>query len=253
MNKKLFRKAFFIFSLFIPSFGFYSNVNSAEPANTSKVSVAKPEKIQKRNIKSFENISKLFDQKKFEQIEVELQKLAEREGLNGIELTYISNYRGAVCLKLKDDECAADHFVEALRYRDSLKQGFYYQLVKQAAEVQFLIKNYDEAIKYAKEYIDNTSGTKRQVQVLLAQSHYSKQNYNEALEANEAAIWESIELLEKPKESWLNLLQQLYKHTKQPEQRRKALLLLVRYYPIKAYQDELDSLKEDSTETSNNL
>ncbi len=222
----------------------------AEAQSSPKKKARRVESIRAKHVKTFEKISEAFDAEDVAGAKALLAKLAQETDLNNIESAYLWNFRGSICLTEDNLNCALREFKKVANINEGISEGFQNQMLYQVAQVLFLQEKYGEALQYAQRWFRTQEDPSADAYMLIGQAHYQLKQYDQALPMVQTGIKKYEELGSIPKESWLNLLSNLYREKKEYRKMTPVLKQLIKHYPKKNYLlslgyvfNELDDLK----------
>lgn len=191
--------------------------------------------IRQKHIKTFEKIQEAFDAGDIPLTLRLLDKLSKEEDLNNIEQAYIRNFRGNIYFQQDNLAAALGQFKGIVENSEGVPVAFTNQMIYVIAQVLFSQENYSEALKYAKRWFATLPAPTADGYLLIGQAEYQLKNYDAALKNVQNGIDLYTKDGRKPKESWLNLLSNIYRNKSQYKKMEPVLKQLVEYYPKKPY------------------
>lgn len=214
-----------------PLFGQQANAQEDKPQRKTK----RVQSIRQKHIKTFEKINEAFDAENLTEANRLLTKLQAEPDLNGIEKSYVANYKGNIFFSQDNLTGALREFKKILSLRDDVSEGFYNQILYVIAQVYFSQDNFSEALKYANQWFQVQEDPPADAYMLIGQAQYMLKRYDAALPNVQKGIQKYIDLGSTPKEGWLNLLSSIYRQKNDYKKMLPVLKQLVQHYPKKTY------------------
>lgn len=208
----------------------------AQEAQKKKRATKKVESVNAKNAKVFEKAQEAFEAENYAEVERLLAKLSGENKLNNIERSYVANYRGNICFSQDNLSCALREFKKITDAgSEGISESFYNQMLYVVAQVLFSQEKYREALRYAQTWFKTQEDPSADAYLLIGQAHYMLKDYNKALPNVQKGIDKYIALGSVPKESWLNLLSNIYRQKNQFNKMLPVVKELVKHYPKKTY------------------
>lgn len=207
----------------------------AQETQKKKRATKKILSVSASNAKIFEKAQAAFEAENYTEVEKLLKKIEEKP-TNAIENAYLANYRGNICFSQDKLNCALRQFRKITDAgSEGISESFYNQMLYVVAQVLFSQEKYGEALKYAQRWFKTQEDPSADAYLLVGQAHYMLKDYNRALPNVQKGIDKYIALGSVPKESWLNLLANIYRQKNQYRKMLPVLKELVKHYPKKTY------------------
>jgi len=191
--------------------------------------------IRQKHIKTFEKMQEAFDAEDIPGTLRLLDKLSKEEDLNNIEQAYIRNFRGNIYFQQDNLSAALTQFKGIVQNSEGVPVAFTNQMLYVIAQVLFSQESYREALTYAQRWFKTLPAPTADGYLLIGQAQYQLKDYDGALKN----VQNGIDLYTKdgrtPKESWLNLLSNIYRNKNQYRKMEPVLKQLVQHYPKKTY------------------
>lgn len=212
-------------------------VESAQAQEQKKKRATKKiQSVGAKNAKVFEKAQEAFEAENYVEVERLLSKLKNENTLNAIENAYVANYRGNICFTQDKLNCALREFKKITDAgSDGISESFYNQMLYVVAQVLFSQEKYREALRYAQTWFKTQEDPSADAYLLVGQAHYVLKEYDKALPNVQKGIDKYIALGSIPKESWLNLLSNIYRQKNQFNKMLPVVKELVKHYPKKTY------------------
>ena len=208
----------------------------AQETQKKKRATKKVESVNAKNAKVFEKAQEAFEAENYAEVERLLAKLSGENKLNNIERSYVANYRGNICFSQDNLSCALREFKKITDAgSEGISESFYNQMLYVVAQVLFSQEKYREALRYAQTWFKTQEDPSADAYLLIGQAHYMLKDYNKALPNVQKGIDKYIALGSVPKESWLNLLSNIYRQKNQFNKMLPVVKELVKHYPKKTY------------------
>ena len=106
---------------------------------------------------------------------------------------------------------------------------------KLLAQIYMQQANYQKAVVHFKYWLDHSPEPQEEMLILAAQSYYQIQRYQTSVRYTRQAIAVAERAGNRPKESWLTLLQSSLANLDKASDRISTIKLLLRWYPKKEY------------------
>ncbi len=140
-------------------------------------------KIEQKQVKAFKKIQKSFARQNYDKATELLNKLSNKNGLNNLELAYISNYRGNICFEKKDFECSLLEFQSILDKKSGISKNYIDSIAFVIAQLHFQQKSYTDAINYIEQYLLTNTNFDVQANAILSRSYFRLGQYQRAQES----------------------------------------------------------------------
>lgn len=210
--------------------------------------------IRQKHIKTFEKIQAAFDEENIPETLRLLDKLKKEDDLNNIEMAYLRNYRGNIYFGQDNLDAALREFKGIVQNSEGVPEAFTTQMLYVIAQVLFSQEKYREALGYAQRWFRTQEEPTANAYLLIGQAHYQLKEFDKALTNVQKGIDKYKIDGKTPKESWLNLLSNIYRNKNQYSKMVPVLKQLVQYYPKKPYLSTLagvyNELEDQSSMTS---
>jgi len=203
-------------------------------AKTKKV-----QSIRQKHIKAFEKIQEAFEEENNREITRQLDKLSKETDLNNIEKAYIHNFRGNIYFQQDNLNAALREFKGIEQNSEGVPDAFLNQMLYVIAQVLFSQEKHREALGYAQRWFKTLPVPTADGYLLIGQAQYQLKEYDNALRNVQSGIDKYSADGRKPKESWLNLLNNIYRSKGQYAKMVPVLKRIIKYYPKKAYLSSL--------------
>ncbi|MBX2848281.1 MAG: tetratricopeptide repeat protein [Acidiferrobacterales bacterium] len=195
----------------------------------------KVQSIRQKHIKTFEKMQEAFDAGDIPGTLRQIDKLSKEEDLNNIEQAYIRNFRGNIYFQQDNLNAALAQFKGIVQNSEGVPDAFTNQMLYVIAQVLFSQEKYREALTYAQRWFKTLPAPTADGYLLIGQAQYQLKDYDGALKNVQSGIDLYTKDGRKPKESWLNLLSNIYRNKNQYAKMEPVLKQLVEYYPKKPY------------------
>lgn len=225
----------FTLSTAVESFVVGSEAYAQQQENKPKRKAKRVETIRASRVKTFEKVNEAFDQENVPEAQRLLDKLSAEKDLNNIEKAYIANFRGNIYFTKDNLSGALREFQKILAIKEGIPEGFYNQIIYTVAQVYFSQEKYGEALKYAQQWFRVQQDPPADAYMLIGQAQYMLKRYDDALKNVQKGIDKYVALGSVPKESWLNLLSNIYRQKSNYPKMLPVLKQLVQHYPKKMY------------------
>ena len=206
------------------------SVDQQAIAQTKKV-----QSIRQKHIKVFEKVQEASDANNNREVTRLLDKLSKEEDLNNIEQAYIRNFRGNIYFQQDNLNAALREFKGIVQNSEGVPDAFTNQMLYVIAQVLFSQEKYREALGYAQRWFKTLPEPTADGYLLIGQAQYQLKEYDNALRNVQSGIDKYTANGRKPKESWLNLLSNIYRNKNQYSKMVPVLKKLIKHYPKKPY------------------
>ncbi len=166
-----------------------------------------------------------------------LDKLRDSQGrraLNSYELANMYNFYAFVYYQREQYGKTIDAYKKVLQQPDipvAMETSTYYSL----AQLYFVTENYDQAIRYLKDWFRVAENPQPDAYVLLAQAYYQTKQFDPALRNIEKAMALAKQKGKQPRENWFLLQRVLYYDKGDMKKVASVLEELLRRWPRKEY------------------
>ncbi len=208
----------------------------------------KVEALSKRVYESITRANELVDQEQYSAALKELDKVKSLPTLTAYETAQLYSFYGFLYFNAERYREAINAYDTVLKQPD-LPPAVQQQAIRTLAQLSFVTENFDGAIKYANQYL-NDVGPDADMYVVLGTAYYQKEQYSKIIPPVEKAISMTREKGGNTKESWWLLLRVAYWEQNNYKKVRDILETLVNYWPKKEYWIQLagvySELKDDA-------
>jgi tetratricopeptide (TPR) repeat protein len=170
----------------------------------------------------------------------ELDKTKSMEKLSAYETAQIYSFYGYLYFNAERYSDAIDSYNKVLQQPD-LPPAVQQQSIRTLAQLAFVTEDYDAAIRYANQYL-NDVGPDADMYVVLGTAYYQKDEYANIIPPVEKAIKMTQELGNKTKENWWLLLRVAYWEQENYTKVKQILETLVVNWPKKEYWIQLSGV-----------
>lgn len=237
--------------LVVEGFVFSTSAHAQQQDAKPKRKTKRVESIRAANVKAFEKINEAFDQEKISEAKSLLDKLSAKGDLNNIETAYVANFRGNIYFTQDNLGGALREFKKILAIKEGIPEAFYNQIIYTVAQVYFSQEKYGEALKYAQQWFRVQQDPPADAYMLIGQAQYMLKRYDDALPNVQKGIDKYKALGSVPKESWLNLLSNIYRQKSNYKKMLPVIKQLVQHYPKKMYLMSMAGVYNELNQPSN--
>jgi len=239
MNKikisKQVTKATFLALFMLPLVSLVETTVSSSQQVMAQSKTKKVQSIRQKHIKTFEKIQEASDAGDNSQVTRLLDKLSKETDLNNIERAYIANFRGNIYFQQDNLNAALREFKSIVNNSEGVPDAFTNQMMYVIAQVLFSQEKYREALGFAQRWFKTLPAPTADGYLLIGQAQYQLKEYDNALINVQKGIDKYTADGRKPKESWLNLLSNIYRNKNQYSKMVPVLKKLIKFYPKKPY------------------
>ncbi len=201
----------------------------ASPHSTAEGTPSLSAYLYKKLVES----QKLLDDNQFEQSLKLLTELVDKHKYNDYEKGTILHMMGYAYYERGDLNNSVKALNSVLEY--DVPKNLNLSTRKLLAQIYMQQANYQKAVVHFKYWLDHSPKPQEEMLILAAQSYYQIQRYQTAIKYTRQAIAMTERAGNRPKESWLTLLQSSLANLDKASDRISTIKLLLRWYPKKEY------------------